>query len=400
MGKAKNLRRRVASYFLNKKNLGEKTRLLVDKIKKIRIVKSRSEIEALLLEANSIKKYNPFFNSRLTDGKAYPLIKITAEDNYPKILLARRAEDQNSVYFGPYPNTGAMKIVLKILRRIFPFQGVQNHSKRICLYYHLGLCPCPPVFDSPELKKNYRKNIKHIIKFLEGKSDNVLKDLEKERDVEADKENFEKSQELQRKINAINIVINPSYKLFEDEISPNLKEDSLGNEEIELIKALENTSSRVERIKRIECFDISNIVGKHAVGSMTVLQDGQPEKSSYRKFKIRYTKEEPNDFAMIDEVLRRRLKHEEWPYPDLLVVDGGKGQVSIALKVLKKKNLDIPLIGLAKKEETIVTSDLKEIHLPKDSGALFLIMRIRDEAHRFALTYHRNLRSKVLLFSN
>ncbi|MGK5093999.1 SdrD B-like domain-containing protein, partial [Deltaproteobacteria bacterium TL4] len=133
----------------------------------------------------------------------------------------------------------------------------------------------------------------------------------------------------------------------------------------------------------------ADLVLKYAVGSMTVLTNGKKNTSLYRKFKIRYTKEESNDFAMMEEVLRRRFNHPEWPFPDLLVVDGGKGQVSVALKVLKRKNLEIPLIGLAKREETIITSDLKEIHLPKDSKGLLLIMRIRDEAHRFAITYHR-----------
>ncbi|MEK7559598.1 MAG: GIY-YIG nuclease family protein, partial [Patescibacteria group bacterium] len=148
VGKAKNLKKRVSSYFINKKDLGEKTRLLVGKIQKIGVIKARSEIEALLLEASSIKKFNPVYNSKLTDGKAYPLIRITIKDNYPKVLISRRQDDEKSIYFGPYPNSGAMKMVLKIIRRIFPFQAVLNHPKRICLYYHLGLCPCPPVFDS------------------------------------------------------------------------------------------------------------------------------------------------------------------------------------------------------------------------------------------------------------
>ncbi|MEK7558941.1 MAG: UvrB/UvrC motif-containing protein, partial [Patescibacteria group bacterium] len=264
----------------------------------------------------------------------------------------------------------------------------------ICLYYHLGLCPCPPVFDSSELKRDYKKNIKHIAKFLEGKSKRVLKDLEIERDKESKAENYEKAAKIQVQIDAIQIVTNPSYKLFEDEFYPNLKNDVSAKEESELIKVLKNTRSRVRSIRRIECYDISNIQGKYAVGSMTVLTNGQKDTSSYRKFKIRYTKNEPNDFAMMEEILVRRFNHPEWPFPDLLVVDGGKGQVSVALKVLNQKNLEIPLIGLAKREETIVTSDLKEINLSKDSPALLLIMRIRDEAHRFAITYHRNLRSK------
>ena len=152
VGKAKNLRKRVASYFAHPK-IGEKTKLLVSQIQKIKIVKVTSEIESLLLEANYIKKYTPPFNIRLTDGKAYPLIRITYKDTYPKVLVARRMEDKNALYFGPYPNAGAMHLVLKTIRRIFPFQNSFHYGNRPCLYYHLGLCPCPTVFNSPKTKK-------------------------------------------------------------------------------------------------------------------------------------------------------------------------------------------------------------------------------------------------------
>lgn len=292
-----------------------------------------------------------------------------------------------------------MKSVLKTIRKIFPFQSVVNHPKRICLYYHLNLCPCPPVFDSFELRKDYKKNIRHIIGFLKGSSKKVIKDLENERNEESKKENYEKAAKIQAQIDAIKIVINPSYKLFEEKININLKEDIRNREMTSLAESLKNSTSKVDELRRIECYDISNISGKYAVGSMIVFDNGEKNTSSYRKFKIRYTKEEPNDFAMMEEVLTRRFNHPEWPFPDLLVVDGGKGQVSSALKVLKHRNLDIPLIGLAKREETIITSDLLEIKLPKNSKALLLIMRIRDEAHRFAITYHRNLRSKGFLKS-
>lgn len=312
-------------------------------------------------------------------------------------MTVRKTDHSGSLFFGPYPNTGAMKLVVKTIRRIFPFQSVLNHPNKLCLYYHLGLCPCPPVFDSSGFIRDYKKSIKHITKFLDGKSQKVFKDLEKERDKESNAENYEKAAKIQAQMDAIKIVINPSYKLFEDEINVNLNEDIRDGESQELTKHLKNTTFQVGKLKRIECYDISNIAGKYAVGSMTVLTNGQKDTSSYRKFKIRYTKEEPNDFAMMEEVLERRFNHPEWPFPDLLVVDGGKGQVSVAVKVLKRKNLEIPLIGLAKREETIITSDLKEIHLPRDSKALLLIMRIRDEAHRFAITYHRNLRSKAFI---
>jgi len=396
VGKAKNLKKRVASYFVNRTDLGEKTKQLIERTRAIKTVKTHSEIEALLLEASYIKKYNPAYNSRLTDGKAYPLIKITIEDKYPKILVVRRPDDNKSIYFGPYPNSGAMKLVLKTVRRIFPYVSVKTHPKKVCLYYHLKLCPCPAVFDSPELRRDYKTNIRRIIKFLEGKSKKVIKDLEIERCGESKKENFEKAQKIQKQIDSINIVINSSYKLFEEEINTNLKDDLRDEESQELAKHLKNTTSQVGNLRLIECFDISNISGKFAVGSMVVFINGEKNTSSYRRFKIRFTKEEPNDYAMISEVVSRRLNHEEWPLPDLIIVDGGKGQVSSVVKVLKKKNLKIALIGLAKREETIITSDLKEIRLPKDSKALLLVMRIRDEAHRFAITYHRNLRSKSL----
>jgi len=396
VGKANNLKKRVTSYFANRKSLGEKTRILIKKTHKVKAVKAHSEIEALLLEANYIKKYLPFYNLRLTDGKVYPLIRITKKDKYPKVLIARRQDDKNSIYFGPYPNTGAMRLVLKTIRKIFPFQSALSHPKRICLYNHLRLCPCPPVFDSENLKKKYRKNINHIINFLSGGTKKVLRDLEKERDTESKKEEYEKANNLQEKINSILIATSPSYPSFDSQVNPNLKEDIKNEELLVLKKELKNTESQVSSLKRIESFDISNISGKFSTGSMVVFINGEKETSLYRRFKIRFTKGKPNDFAMISEVVSRRLNHREWPFPDLIIIDGGKGQVSSAQKVFKRKNLDIPLIGIAKREETIVTSDFAVIKLPKNSKALHLVMRIRDEAHRFAVSYHRTIFSKTV----
>lgn len=398
VGKAKNLKKRVSSYFQKNIALGIKTKLLVSSTAKIKTIIASSEIEALLLEVNYIKRYLPKYNLKLIDGKAYPFIKITMKDKYPKVLIVRKTDNSGSLFFGPYPNAGAMKLVIKTIRRIFPFQSVLNHSNKLCFYYHLGLCPCPPVFDSSELKKDYKKSIKHISQFLDGKSNKVLKDLEKERDQESKNEGYEKAGKIQTQIDAIKIVINPSYKLFEDEFDPNLKDDAYKKEESELIKVLKNTSSKVNSIKRVECYDISNISGKYAVGSMVVFTDGERQTSLYKRFRIKfYKKDIPNDYAMLSEVISRRFRHKEWKYPSFIIVDGGKGQVSSVLKVLKRKNINLALIGIAKREETIITSDLKEIHLPKDSKALLLIMRIRDEAHRFALSYHKKLRLKSLI---
>lgn len=398
VGKAKHIKNRVTSYFTNRSHLGEKTRLLLAQATTIKTYVVESELESLLLEANYIKKYNPRYNIRLTDGKAYILIEITLGDIYPKVLLARREGHSKSVYFGPFPSSQTVKTVLKTIRRIFPYQAVPNHPKRVCLYHHLGLCPCPPVFDSQELQKTYKKTIQHIVDFLSGNKRKVIKELEKERNSEAKDQNFERAQALQKKIDAIHYITSRVHKPFEYEQNPNLRSDIREKELTSLQKHLGNHGVQTAYLHRIECYDNSNIQGHNAVSSMVVLTDGEIDKSQYRKFKVRTVAEgKPNDFATMQEVLQRRLKHDEWQLPDLIIVDGGKGQVSVAKEVLETLSVNIPLIGLAKREETIVTADLKEISLLKDSEALHLIMRIRDEAHRFAITYHRNLRKKAFL---
>lgn len=392
VGKAKSLKKRVSSYFVYLSRLGEKTKILVSQISKIKTLEVASEIEALLLEANYIKKYKPKYNIRLADGKAYPLIRITIKDKYPKVLIARRTEDKKSLYFGPYPNTGAMRLVLRTIRRIFPYQSVVNHPNKPCLYYHLGLCPCPQVFSD----KEYRKNIRHIISFLKGNTKTVIKDLKIERNILSNKEEFEKARLVQKKIDAILFVTSPAYEKFDYKLNVNLEEDLRRNELQSLQLCLAQHAVQTNYLERIECYDISNISGTNATGSMVVFVNGEKDSSQYRKFKIRklYT---PNDFAMMQEVLQRRLNHKEWPMPDLIIVDGGKGQVSSAIEVVEERKLKIPVIGLAKREEIIITSSFDEIILPKDSPARNLVMRIRDEAHRFAITYHRVLRSKAFL---
>lgn len=402
MGKAVNLKSRVTSYFSGELKLGEKTRQLVSQIYKIKIVIVESEIEALLLEAFYIKKYNPRYNIRLTDSKSYLIVRITIKDAYPKVLLTRKIENKNDIYFGPFPNSSAVKLVLKTIRRAFPYQSVLNHPKRICLYYHLGLCPCPAMFQSTKSKQIYRKNIKNIIRIFNGKTSKIIKELEKERNNLSFQEKFEEANIIQQKLNALSYIRQPLHKPQEYDINPNLRSDLRQEETNELIQVLNNNHLPITSINRIECYDISNIQGTYAVGSMIVFNNGEKETSSYRKFRVRL-KNKPDDFAMIKEILGRRFKHQEWNLPDLIIIDGGKGQVSSAMSVLQNLNLKIPLIGLAKKEETIIipkTRNTKlefiEVLLPKDSKALHLIMRIRDEAHRFAITYHRKLRSKAI----
>ena len=397
VGKAKNLRKRVSSYFLKNIGLGTKTSILVSQIARIKTIITDSEIEAFLLENSYIKKYKPKYNIKLTDDKAYPMVKITIKDEFPKVLLARRPDDKNSIYFGPFPNaSNALRVVLKSIRKIFPYQSVPNHGKRICLYHHLGLCPCPAVFNSPELKLEYRKNIRHIIDFLNGKTKKIIRDLERERDVLSKNEDFERANLLQNQINAIELITGQPYrKELDTNLNPNLASDLREKEIQELMNILNQNKAEIKSLQRIECFDVSNISGTNPTGSMVTFINGEKDGDWYRRFKIK-TLNSPNDSGMMEEVLTRRLTHEGWAYPDLIIVDGGKGQVSTAIKVLQNLKLKIPIIGLAKREETIVTSDLKEISLPKNSDALKLVMRIRDEAHRFAITYHRKLRSKFL----
>lgn len=393
VGKAINLKKRVRSYFTNKKDLGEKTNILVSQIDKIKTIRVESEIESLLLEANLIKKHKPKYNIKLADGKAYPLIKISIKDKYPKVLVARKQDDPRSIYFGPFPNAGAMRLVLKTVRRIFPFQSTKNHPNKLCFYYHLGLCPCPGVLKD----KKYKQTIKHIVKFLNGQTKSVIKDLEKERNTFSKGQQFEDALLVQNKIDAIKLVTSKFYKPFEYEKNPNLREDIRTEELNLLIENLNKENVGITKLSRIECFDISNTSGKNATGSMVVFINGEKESSLYKKFRIRGTYNDlPNDFAMMEEVITRRLKHVEWGFPDLIIVDGGKGQISSALKSLAKENIQIPIVGLTKQEEIIITADFKEIMLPKDSKQLHLVMRVRDEAHRFAINYHKKLRTKSI----
>lgn len=409
VGKAINLKSRVSSYFTSKGLLGEKTRQLVSHIHTITTTEVESELESLLLEAFYIKKYRPKYNIRMTDNKSYPLIRITQKDTYPAVVLARKMDDPKSLYFGPYPNSSAVKLVLKTIRRVFPFISTLNHPKRICLYNHLGLCPCLPVKDTPENRKAYQKNIRQIIRILEGESRTIMKELEKEREMLSKDEKYEEALILQKRIQALSYITQPFHRPFEYHVNPNLREDIRQQELAELTSILQKVGYTIPYISKIECYDISHIQGTNTTASLVVFVNGEKEGSLYRKFKIRL-KKTPDDFASMREVLTRRLKHDEWELPELFVIDGGKGQVSSALEVFNELGITIPIIGLAKRLETIVIpmkhsgiqkngekESFKEILLPRDSKALQLIMRIRDEAHRFAITYHRKLRSKAAL---
>jgi excinuclease ABC subunit C len=399
VGKAKNLKKRVSSYF-SKNALDAKTLKLVADIRSMDHIQVGSEVEAFLLESVLVKKHKPFYNIQLQDDKFFPYIKISKDSN-PYLVITRKIEEDGTEYFGPYTSTQDIKIILKSLRRIFPFQSVKNHPKRKCLYFHLGLCPCVPAL--PENLEKAKKNLSHIRKFLNGKKDTLEKDLKKEQQDAVKSEEFEYAALIQGKLESIERLTSEHYSPFQYAEKPDFYFERIRTEVNSLIQILSERDQRVTKLERIECYDISNIQGKQATGSMVVLVNGDVSKKDYRRFKIK-TKSTPDDFFMMNEMLTRRLRNE-WPLPDLFVIDGGKGQVSAAMGALNSAGVDIPLIGLAKREEIIVLPipmygnkyDFEEIKLPKETPGINLLRRIRDEAHRFALTYHRLLRKKKML---
>lgn len=413
IGKALNLKKRVKSYF-QKEILEFKTRRLIKEIKKIETIKTESGFEALLLEGKLIKKHQPKYNTRWRDDKRPLYIKISAEE-FPKVSTARGEDDlpagrqgKTSTYFGPFPSAKIVRNTLKFLRKIFPFCSNKKLGKKPCFYSHLKLChPCPNFIinnqnkEKIKLKRKYLANIKSLKAVLSGKSGLVIKKLKREMLLKAKEMRFEGAQKIKEQIKQLEYLATPRLSVAEYLKNPNLYEDLRLKELKDLYRFLKPQVTGLKFPKKIEGYDISNIAGKQASGSMVVFIDGQPEKSQYRKFKIKL-KERPDDIAMIKEVLRRRLHHKDWLLPNIIVVDGGKGQVTAALNALEKLDLKIPVLGLAKKlEEIIIFSQGKflKLKLKKRSPALQLLQKVRDEAHRFAKRYHLFLRKKNMLYS-
>jgi len=403
VGKAKDLKKRVNSYFNPKIPKDSKTLRLLQEIRSIDHIVVESEIEAFLLEANLIKKYRPFFNIKMVDDKFYPYIKIgnVKQNSFsiPYVVQTRKTDDKTAEYFGPYTSAEDVIRVLKIIRRIFPFQSVKNHARRNCLYYHLHQCPCIP--NHPDNLVEYKKTIWNIKDFLNGGKKSVLKNLVKEQKDAIKKEEFEIAQHIQKQIESIKFITSPHYDPFTYVERPNSYYERITAEVDSLRQILAGYNLGIGDLYRIECYDISNFAGTNATGSMVVFINGDASKKDYRKFKIR-RKNTPDDFAMHQEMMDRRLKHlDDWGKPNLIVIDGGKGQVSSVLEILVRKNIHIPIVGLAKREEIIVIPyksalsnhlEFTEVNLPNSTPGVNLLRRLRDESHRFAITYHRLLR--------
>lgn len=445
VGKAKNLRNRVRSYFNVKLNPTSKTAALVKQIQDIVYIETLSELEALILEAALIKKHQPKYNIALKDDKSYLYIVIRPEKlkirfrsgsdqengidaayeektvTLPRVFAARTEDlKKGDISFGPYPHGQKAKSVIRTLRKIIPYRDCSTskfskHNKlnSACLYGHIGLCSAPCT-DKTSPKK-YQKDISRIKKLLNGDSTKFLKSVEKEMSVASKKQNYEEAahyRDILNKFNYIRQKFSQAQQYIDNPyLVQDLRETAL-NDLRDAIPFLQDIP------RRIECYDISNISGTDAVGSMVVAIEGEIDKSEYKRFKIK-TKNTPDDFHMMKEVLYRRLKHSfsldkisndddpnykvakvsSWEPPDLIVLDGGKGQLSSVLDVLTRLNIDIPIIGLAKKQETIVYyEDYKfhEVNLDITNEGLKLLQRLRDEAHRFAQSYHHKLRLKQL----
>jgi len=400
IGKAANLKSRVRQYWQKSVMLTPAKHSMMKKIAKIDFRVCDSEIEALILEGNLIKKHQPEYNVIMRDDKSFSYIKITTEDEWPTVIMTRQVEPGGK-YFGPFTSVTAVKETLKLLGKIFPYRKCKMSKDKVCLFGRLGTCPCNGQIE----KHEYKKMIKEISMFLEGKKKTILRDLKKQlKNLEPRTSTNEKIEKLKWKIINLEKVLAHKHILgLEDKVEVDLSELT---KELSLKKVPE----------RIEGYDVSNIYGQQAAGAMVVFKNGRPEKSEYRRFKIK-TVGGIDDVAMLKEVLTRRLKRTKiirqaqgstrtrtrtrtaqdagWALPDLIIVDGGKGQLNAAQKVLDEYKLKIPVISLAKRlEEVYVPGEIKARVLTRNSPALHLIQRVRDEAHRFAVSYHRLLRKK------
>lgn len=358
IGKASSLKRRVLSYFQRPQEA--RLEQMLTQVKSIDIKKTDSVIEALFLENDLVKKYQPKYNVKLKDDKTFLGIFITKED-WPRVIPARITQKlPKGEFYGPFPSANQVREALQIIRKIFPFRvSCTPFSGKACLEYHLGMCP--GVCAGKISKEDYQKIIRQIKLFLKGHKKKIIAEIQKDMKRLAKKLEFEKAAKLRDRVFALKHIQDVAL----------ITEESLQHPE--------------DIPKRIEAYDVSNIHGAFAVGSMVVFSEGLIDKSQYRKFKIK-TFEGIDDVKALKEILSRRLNHLEWPLPNLILIDGGKGQVNGAKEILKARRFKILVVGIAKgsgrdKDEIIADSDST---IDKK-----LLLRVRDEAHRFAIQYYR-----------
>lgn len=502
VGKAKVLKNRVRSYFTGTHDA--KTQRLVNEIADFEYFVTSSNIEALILEMNLIKKYDPKYNVMLKDDKSYPYIKLTNE-RHPRLLITRKVKKGTGKYFGPYPNVQAANETKKMLDRLYPLRKCNSLPDRVCLYYHLGQCLAPCV--NPVSEETYKEITDEIVKFLNGGYQEVKQELQKKMQEAAENLEFERAKEYRDQIASIETTMEKQKMMFSDFVDRDvfgytidkgwmcvqvffIRQGKLierdvsifpiyGEEEEEFLTFLGQFYSQANHIKpkeilipqsadrelaeqllqakvlqpkrgqkydlvklaeknaqialkekfalierdeertvvaveslgealniyppyRIEAFDNSNLQGTNAVSALVVFINGKPAKKEYRKYKIK-TVEGPDDYESMREVVRRRytrVLRENLPLPDLIIIDGGKGQVDAAREIIEDElNLDIPIAGLAKDEkhktsQLLFGNPLEVVPLDHRSQEFYLLQRIQDEVHRFAITFHRQLRDK------
>ena len=502
VGKAKNLRNRVRSYFRGSHDT--KTEALVSEIVDFDFIVTESNIEALLLEINLIKENKPKYNIMLKDDKSYPFIKITNE-RYPRLIITRQVKKDGGLYFGPYPDVGAANEIKRLLDRIFPFRKCTNPPSKVCFYYHIGQCVAHTICKKDEAY--FKAMAQEVSDFLKGQDDKIIDELKNKMALAAQSMEFERAAEYRDLIQAIGTLrtkqrvmakdlqnrdvfgyyVDKGWmcvqvffvrqgKLIERDVNlfpyyndpdedfltyvgqfyqekshlvPNeiLIPQDIDEEAVKALvdtkvlkpqrgekkqlvnlaiknarvsleqkfnlleKSIEKTQGAIENLGRllqiptpvrIESFDNSNIMGTSPVSAMVVFVNGKPSKKDYRKYKIK-TVVGPDDYASMREVIRRRygrVQRDGLTPPDLIVIDGGQGQVNIAKQVIQEElGLDIPIAGLQKNDkhqthELLFGDPLEVVELSRNSQEFFLLQRIQDEVHRFAITFHRQLRSK------
>lgn len=502
VGKARVLKNRVRQYFQDASQAhSAKVKALVAKVADFETIVTASEVEALILECNLIKKHRPRYNISLKDDKTYPYLRVTSDDDFPRIVLTRRIIRDGSRYFGPYTSGLAVKETLSLLRKIFPLRTCKTFAKRPCLEFHIKRCLAPCT--GKIVREDYMRLVNAAEKFLDGRTAQVERELASQMQDAAEALNFEEAARLRdvlsavRKVSerqaivtdagdvdavglarldeatcaqiffvregkvsgrenfllsgatdssdaqAVTAFVKQYYsrarlsatevllpvelpaedaRLLGEWLGVKLTAPKRGVKRSLVEMAIQNaekflseeaarrrlkdaqTVGAVEELKtllnlpklprRMECFDISHIQGSETVASMVVFEDGAPDKKSYRRFKLRSTEGKPDDFLSMREVTSRRYGSTD-ALPDLIVVDGGQGQLSSALEVIRGAGHTTPVVGLAKQFELIfVEGSSSPVELPRDSQALKLMQRLRDEAHRFAITYHRKLRRK------
>ena len=382
---------------------------MLSQSKRLKWTTVESNLDAIISEAELIRTHQPKFNLRLKDDKT-PLYILLTKEEFPRVLMVRKTQlpEYSGKYriFGPYTSSYQTRIVLRLVRRIFPFCNAtlrQKQHKIACFYSHINLCPgaCTGRVSSQE----YARNINGLRQFLMGKRKSLAKSLKGEMQTAAKELNFERARTIRDQLVMLEHVIQAPIAATWLDAERVADADHLQSR-ITLWKTLspfiEKKSAHVPQkpFERIEAYDISNLSGKQSTGSMVVFTQGKPDISQYRRFRIRQISQ-CNDPQMMEETIQRRIAHREWRIPDLIVVDGGTQQLKAARQALASKGLQhsIPVIGIAKRfEELVIYKQIVHfIRLPKDSASLLLIMHIRDEAHRFAKRYHTLLRDKSLI---